>query len=128
MLIIWTSYSDEDNTNNIFYDDQFIYFLFDLLENNLYSIEFKINILILFNTMIKGINTFNKIITRYEIINKIETIYSNMKKDEQYIYVLTLIENIFNFFGDNYNDMNLTNINNNKIIIFINSYDKFFFH
>ena len=125
MLIIWASYSDDDNTNNIFYEEQFIYFLFDLLENNLYSIEFKINILILFNTMIKGINTFNKIISRYEIINKIEKIYSNIKKDEQYIYVFNLIENIFKLFDDSYNEMSLNTINNNKIIIFINSYDKF---
>ena len=72
MLIIWNSYIDEDNTNNIFYDNQFIFFLFDLLNNNIYSVEFKINILILLNTMIKGINTFNKIIQRYEIINIIE--------------------------------------------------------
>ena len=36
MLIIWNSYTDEDNTNTPFYEDQFIFFLFDLLNNSIY--------------------------------------------------------------------------------------------
>ena len=129
MLIIWSSYSNDDNINNIFYEDQFIYFLFSLLENNFYSIEFKINILILFNTLIKGINTFNKIILRYEIIDKIEKVYSQIKKDEQYIYILSLIETIFEYMNKyddmHYNFNNINNNNNNKVCIFMNSYENF---
>ena len=126
MLIIWNSYKeDDDNTNNVLYDDQFIYFLFGLLENCIYSIEFKINVLILFNTMIKGINTFNKIVQRYEIINKIEKILGEIKKDEYFIYVLSLIDNIIEFYGDNYKDIELNMNNNINNALFINSYDKF---
>ena len=127
LFIIWNSYTDDDDTNNVFYEDQFIYFLFDLLDNNIYSIEFKINILILFNTMIKGINTFNKIMEKYEIINKIEKILFEIKKDEQYIYVLSVVDNIIEFFGDHYENITFNNINrnNNKIIIFMKSYEKF---
>ena len=124
MLIIWESYKEDDNTNSVLYEDQFIFFLFDLIENNIYSVEFKIKILILLNKMIKGINTFNKIIQRYEIINKIEKVFVKITEDEQYIFVLSLIDNIFIYFGDNYENIN-NNFNNNKIIIFLNSYDKF---
>lgn len=129
MLIIWVSYNEEDNTNNIIYDDQFIYFLFDLLENGIYTIEFKINILILFNYMIKGINTFNKIVQNFEIIHKIEKVLEGIKEDEQYIYVFSLIDNIFEYLGDNYEEITLNsnnNKNNNKKIIpFENSYKNF---
>ena len=129
MLIIWVSYNEDDNTNNIIYDDQFIYFLFDILDNSLYSVEFKINILILFNYMIKGENTFNKIIQNFEIINKIEKILEGIKEDEQYIYVLSLIDNIFEYLGDNYEEIiinNNNNTNNNKKLIpFENSYNNF---
>jgi len=129
MLIIWVSYNEDDNTNNIIYDDQFIYFLFDILDNSLYSVEFKINILILFNYMIKGENTFNKIIQNFEIINKIEKILEGIKEDEQYIYVLSLIDNIFEYLGDNYEEIiinNNNNANNNKKVIpFENSYNNF---
>jgi len=129
MLIIWVSYNEDDNTNNIIYDDQFIYFLFDILENSLYSIEFKLNILILFNYMIKGENTFNKIIQNFEIIYKIEKILIGIKNDEQYIYVLSLIDNIFEYLGDNYEEINLNNNNNTnnneKAIPFENSYNNF---
>ena len=123
MLIIWVSYNEEDNTNNIIYDDQFIYFLFDILDNSLYSVEFKINILILLNYMIKGENTFNKIIQNFEIINKIEKILEGIKEDEQYIYVLSLIDNIFEYLGDNYDEIILNN--NKKVIPFENSYNNF---
>ena len=129
MLIIWVSYNEDDNTNNIIYDDQFIYFLFDILENGLYSIEFKINILILFNYMIKGINTFNKIVQNFEIVNKIEKILEGIKEDEQYIYVLSLIDNIFEYLGDNYEEITLNNNlnanNNKKVIPFEKSYNNF---
>ena len=126
MLIIWNSYTDEDNTNTPFYEDQFIFFLFDLLNNSIYSVEFKINILILLNTMIKGINTFSKIIQRYEIINIIENILKEIKIEEQFIYVLTLINNIFEYFGSDSIEIEVPNSNNsNNIIIFQNSYDKF---
>lgn len=127
MFIIWNTYTDDDDTNSVFYEDQFIFFLFDLLENDIYSIEFKINILILFNTMIKGINTFNKIIQKYELINKIEKIIVQIQIDEQYIYVLSLVDNIIEFVGENYEDINFNNMNNNKKVIFMNSYEKFLF-
>ena len=127
MFIIWNTYTDDDDTNSVFYEDQFIFFLFDLLENDIYSIEFKINILILFNTMIKGINTFNKIIQKYELINIIEKIIVQIQNDEEYIYVLSLIDNIIEFVGENYENINFNNMNNNKKIIFMNSYEKFLF-
>ena len=123
MMIIWNSYIDEDNTNNVIYDTQFIYFLFDLLENKIYSIEFKINILILFKIMIKGVNTYNKIILNYDIINKIEKILGEIKTDEQFIYVFSLIAKIFEYEGLNYN---VNKLNNKKYIIFMNSYNKLF--
>ena len=94
-----------------------------MLNNSIYSVEFKINILILLNTMIKGINTFNKIIQRYEIINKIENILKEIKIEEQFIYVLTLINNIFEYFGSDSIEIEVQNSKN--IIIFQNSYDKF---
>ena len=127
MFIIWNTYTDDDDTNSVFYEDQFIFFLFDLLENDIYSIEFKINILILFNTMIKGINTFNKIIQKYELINIIEKIIVQIQNDEEYIYVLSLIDNIIEFVGENYENINFNNMNNNKKIIFMNSYEKLLF-
>ena len=129
MLIIWISYNNEDNTNSPFYEDQFIFLLMDMIDNNLYNIEFKINILILFNVMIKGIDTFNKIIIKLEIINKIEKILAQIKKDEQYIIVLRLIFNLFKYFCDNDENDEImypngqTNLKEN--IIFINSYNNF---
>jgi hypothetical protein len=127
LFIIWNTYTDDDDTNTVFYEDQFIYFLFDLLENNIYSIEFKINILILFNIMIKGINTFNKIMQKFEIIKKIEKIFVEIQKDEQYIYVLSIIDNIIEFVSENYENIlfNNSNNNNNKITLFMNSYETF---
>ena len=126
MLIIWSSYIDEDNTNNIIYDDYFIFYLLCLLENNSFSIEFKINILILFNHIIKGINTFNKIMQKNEIINKIERIFYEIKKDEQYIYILSLIIKIFDISGEYYDEINYNKINiNEKYILFMDSYNKF---
>ena len=125
MIIIWNSYTDEDDTNNVIYDSQFIYFLFDLLDNINYSIEFKINILILFNIMIKGMNTYNKIILNYEIINKIEKILGEIKSNEHFIYVLSLIDTIFKYEGK-YEEEDHEIINNNKVIIFMNSYEKLF--
>ena len=100
-----------------------------LVYNYKNSVEFKINILILFNYMIKGENTFNKIIQNFEIINKIEKILEGIKEDEQYIYVLSLIDNIFEYLGDNYEEIiinNNNNTNNNKKLIpFENSYNNF---
>ena len=126
MLIIWSSYIDEDNTNNIIYDDYFIFYLLCLLENNSFSIEFKINILILFNHMIKGINSFNKIMQKNEIINKIERIFYEIKKDEQYIYILSLIIKIFDISGEYYDEINYNKMNiNEKYILFMDSYNKF---
>ena len=123
ILIICMSHIDIDNTNSILYDEQFIFFLFDMIDNNLYSIEFKINIFILFNSMIKGINTFNKIMIKFVIVNKIEKILTQINKDELYIFVLKLISNIFDYLSDIENgDEN--NIYNN-ISIFKDSYDKF---
>ena len=129
MLIIWISYNNEDNTNSPFYEDQFIFLLMDMIDNNLYNIEFKLNILILLNVMIKGIDTFNKIIIKLEIINKIEKILTQIKKDEQYIIVLRLIFNLFKYFCDNDENDEImypngqTNLKEN--IIFINSYNNF---
>ena len=126
MLIIWSSYIDEDNTNNIIYDDYFIFYLLCLLENNSFSIEFKINIIILFNHMIKGINSFNKIMQKNEIINKIERIFYEIKKDEQYIYILSLIIKIFDISGEYYDEINYNKMNiNEKYILFMDSYNKF---
>ena len=123
ILIICMSHIDIDNTNSVLYDEQFIFFLFDMIDNNLYSIEFKINIFILFNSMIKGINTFNKIMIKFVIVNKIEKILTQINKDELYIFVLKLISNIFDYLSDIENgDEN--NIYNN-ITIFKDSYDKF---
>ena len=131
MLIIWVSYDQEDNINSIFYDDYFISNLLNMIENNIYNIEFKINILQLFNVMIKGKETFNKIIAGYTIIDKIEKILVQINKDEQYIFVFKLIFNIFNYLGEDEDEV-MRDINNNnnkklnqKIIIFQNSYDKF---
>ena len=123
ILIICMSHIDIDNTNSILYDEQFIFFLFDMIDNNLYSIEFKINIFILFNSMIKGINTFNKIMIKFEIVNKIEKILTQINKDDLYIFVLKLISNIF----DNLSDIENEDENNiyNNIAIFKDSYDKF---
>ena len=123
ILIICMSHIDIDNTNSILYDEQFIFFLFDMIDNNLYSIEFKINIFILFNSMIKGINTFNKIMIKFVIVNKIEKILTQINKDELYIFVLKLISNIF----DNLSDIENGDENNiyNNITIFKDSYDKF---
>ena len=129
MLIIWVSYDQEDNINSIFYDDYFISNLLNMIENNTYKIEFKINILQLFNVMIKGKETFNKIIAGYTIIDKIEKILVQINKDEQYIFVLKLIFNIFNYLGEDEDevmrDINIDKKLNQKIIIFQNSYDKF---
>ena len=129
MLIIWVSYDQEDNINSIFYDDYFISNLLNMIENNIYNIEFKINILQLFNVMIKGKETFNKIIAGYTIIDKIEKILVQINKDEQYIFVLKLIIHIFYNLGEDEDEV-MRDINNNKklnqkIIIFQNSYDKF---
>ena len=123
ILIICMSHIDIDNTNSVLYDEQFIFFLFDMIDNNLYSIEFKINIFILFNSMIKGINTFNKIMIKFVIVNKIEKILTQINKDELYIFVLKLISNIF----DNLSDIENGDENNiyNNITIFKDSYDKF---
>ena len=123
ILIICMSHIDIDNTNSILYDEQFIFFLFDMIDNNLYSIEFKINIFILFNSMIKGINTFNKIMIKFVIVNKIEKILTQINKDELYIFVLKLISNIFDYLSDIENE-DENNIYNN-IAIFKDSYDKF---
>ena len=130
MLIIWVSYVQEDNMNSIFYDDYFISNILNMIENNIYNIEFKINILQLFNVMIKGKETFNKIIAGYTIIDKIEKILVQINKDEQYIFVLKLIIHIFYNLGEDEDEV-MRDINNNnkklnqKIIIFQNSYDKF---
>ena len=130
MLIIWVSYDQEDNINSIFYDDYFISNLLNMIENNTYKIEFKINILQLFNVMIKGKETFNKIIAGYTILDKIEKILVQINKDEQYIFVLKLIIHIFYNLGEDEDEV-MRDINNNnkklnqKIIIFQNSYDKF---
>ena len=129
MLIIWVSYDQEDNINSIFYDDYFISNLLNMIENNIYNIEFKINILQLFNVMIKGKETFNKIIAGYTILDKIEKILVQINKDEQYIFVLKLIIHIFYNLGEDEDEV-MRDINNNKklnqkIIIFQNSYDKF---
>ena len=123
ILIICMSHIDIDNTNSILYDEQFIFFLFDMIDNNLYSIEFKINIFILFNSMIKGINTFNKIMIKFEIVNKIEKILTQINKDDLYIFVLKLISNIFDYLSDIENE-DENNIYNN-IAMFKDSYDKF---
>ena len=129
MLIIWVSYDQEDNINSIFYDDYFISNLLNMIENNTYKIEFKINILQLFNVMIKGKETFYKIIAGYTIIDKIEKILVQINKDEQYIFVLKLIFKIFNYLGEDEDevmrDINIDKKFNQKIIIFQNSYDKF---
>ena len=73
--------------------------------------------------MIKVVNTFNKVIQRYEIINKIENILKEIKFEEQFIYILTLINKIFEYFGSDSIEIEVPNSNN--IIIFQNSYDKF---
>ena len=130
MLIIWISYNDEDNINSVFYEDQFLLFLFDMIDSDLYSIEFKINIIILLNAMIKGANTFNKIINNFVIINKIEYILGLINNDEQYIFVLSLIQNIFNYMDEyiNENEEEIMQINNQKekkVIIFNNTYNSF---
>ena len=127
LIIIWVSYIEEDNTNSILYDDHFIFQLLNMIECDIYNIEFKINILQLFNIMIKGINTFNKIIINFEIINKIEKILAQINKDEQYIFILRLIYNIFNYLSDEDEEMQNTNDKgkSSKIIVFQNSYDKF---
>ena len=130
MLIIWISYNDEDNINSVFYEDQFLLFLFDMIDSDLYSIEFKINIIILLNAMIKGANTFNKIINNFVIINKIEYILGLINNDEQYIFVLSLIQNIFNYMDEyiNENEEEMMQINNQKekkVIIFNNTYNSF---
>ena len=131
MLIIWVSYIEEDNTNSILYDDYFIFYSLNMIENDVYNIEFKINILQLFNVMIKGEKTFIKIIKGYTIIDKIEKILVQINKDEQYIFVLRLIFNIFDYLSED-EDEDMKEINNNnkkeinkKIIIFQNTYDKF---
>ena len=127
MLIIWAFYIEEDKTNSLLYDNNFIFILFDMIDNNTYNIEFKINILILFNVMIKGINTFSKIMINYEIIKKIELVLSHIQKEEQYIFVFRLISNIFNKLGNN-DDIEMLNNNEEnegKIILFHNTYDKF---
>ena len=127
MLIIWAFYIEEDKTNSLLYDNNFIFILFDMINNNTYNIEFKINILILFNVMIKGINTFSKIMINYEIIKKIELVLSHIQKEEQYIFVFRLISNIFNKLGNN-DDIEMLNNNEEnegKIILFHNTYDKF---
>ena len=104
ILIILMSYNDIDNTNSVLYDEHFLFFLIDMLENVIYNIEFKINIFVLFNVMIKGPNTFNKIIFKCKLINKIENILSQINKDEQYIYILRLIFNIFDKLIEKEND------------------------
>ena len=45
MLIIWVSYIKEDNSNSVLYDDHFIFQLMDLIDSDIYNVEFKINIL-----------------------------------------------------------------------------------
>jgi len=127
MLIIWVSYIEEDNTNSILYDDHCIFNLMDLLDSEIYSIEFKIDILQLFNVMIKGNHTFNRII-KFELINKIEKTLSQIIKDEQYIFILRLIFKIFDYLSND-EDEEMINTDNNentaKFIAFKNSYDKF---
>ena len=127
MLIVWVSYIQEDNANFALYDDHFIIQLLNFVENDIYNIEFKINILQLFNIMIKGINTFNKIIKNFQIINAIEKILAKINREEQYIFILRLIYNIFNYLPDEDEKMDNTNDKeiNKKIFIFQNSYDKF---
>ena len=123
ILIICLTHIDNDMTNSVLYDEQFIFYLFDMIDNGLYNIEFKINIFILFNSMIKGINTFNKVMIRFELVNKIEKILKQINKDELYIYVLKLISNIF----DNLSDLESEEENkiNSNVTIFKDSYDKF---
>ena len=134
ILIILMSCIEEENTNSVLYDDPFIFFLIDMLDNIIYNIEFKINILVLFNVMIKGPNSFNKIIGKSELINKIENILSHINKDEQYIYILRLIFNIFDKLIEKENCdeekmdeeiiSSFEEIKNYNSILFENSYDK----
>ena len=134
ILIILMSYNDIDNTNSVLYDEHFLFFLIDMLENVIYNIEFKINIFVLFNVMIKGPNTFNKIIFKCKLINKIENILSQINKDEQYIYILRLIFNIFDKLIEKENDdeekmeeeiiPSYEEIKNYNLILFENTYDK----
>ena len=123
ILIICLTHIDNDITNSVLYDEQFIFYLFDMIDNSLYNIEFKINIFILFNSMIKGINTFNKVMIRFELVNKIEKILTQINKDELYTYILKLISNIF----DNLSDLESEEENkiNSNVTIFKDSYDKF---
>ena len=134
ILIILMSCIEEENTNSVLYDDPFIFFLIDMLDNIIYNIEFKINILVLFNVMIKGPNSFNKIIGKSELINKIENILSHINKDEQYIYILRLIFDIFDKLIEKENCdeekmdeeiiSSFEEIKNYNSILFENSYDK----
>ena len=123
ILIICLTHIDNDMTNSVLYDEQFIFYLFDMIDNSLYNIEFKINIFILFNSMIKGINTFNKVMIRFELVNKIEKILTQINKDELYTYILKLISNIF----DNLSDLESEEEDkiNSNVTIFKDSYDKF---
>ena len=125
MLIIWVSYIQEDNSNSVLYDDHFIFQLMDLIDSNIYNVEFKINILQLFNVMIKGTNTFNKIMIKFELINKIEKTLSLIIKDDQYIFILRLIFKIFDYLSDEDEEMKNTDNKENasKIIVFKNSYN-----
>ena len=74
-------------------------------------------------------NTYNKIILNYEIINKIEKILGEIKCNEHFIYVLSLIDTIFKYEGkyeEEEENIIINNNNNNKVIIFMNSYEKLF--
>ena len=134
IFIILSSYSDEDNTNSFVYEDQFQYYLYDILNDDTYEIGLKINILILFDNLIKGRNTFDKIIGKFEIFKIIEKILENLKSYENFIQVFKLINTIFSGLNEYYEDENehkLSIINNleslyNKILmIFIEFYENY---
>ena len=134
IFIILTSYSDEDNTNSFIYEEQFKDYLYDILKNNSYEIGLKINILILFNNLIKGRNTFEKIIGRFEILKNIEKILDNLKNYENFIQVFRLINTIFSGLNEYYEDENeyqlsiinnLENLYHKLLTIFIEFYENY---
>ena len=134
IFIILTSYSDEDNTNSFIYEEQFQDYLYDILKNNSYEIGLKINILILFNNLIKGRNTFEKIIGRFEISKNIEKILDNLKNYENFIQVFRLINTIFSGLNEYYEDENeyqlsiinnLENLYHKLLTIFIEFYENY---
>ena len=134
IFIILTSYSDEDNTNSFIYEEQFQDYLYDILKNNSYEIGLKINILILFNNLIKGRNTFEKIIGRFEILKNIEKILDNLKNYENFIQVFRLINTIFSGLNEYYEDENeyqlsiinnLENLYHKLLTIFIEFYENY---